>query len=227
MRLPGMLTLRRGVDDLIGFTTALQRILADIDPWWRARRGREFVDGLRSDDIPHCGSDTSRTFLFHIREHCDQDVAGHLDTLKWSVISEYLRFILEKSIPLALEGEVVYGLNWTHATLHDIDAQIEFFRDHFVPARSIDRVQLYYDTVQIFLEEQAEAAEETATEIPIGEAAQAAPANPEPTGEEKKTNGSIRKIQEIIDALARGEKPDMNEGDYLDISNDLKTLYVS
>jgi hypothetical protein len=193
MRLPAVLTPPHlGADGLIGFSTALQRILADIDPWWRARRGRELVDGLRSDDIPHCHTDTSRTFLLHIREHCDQDEDGHLDTLKWSVIAEYLRFILEKSILTTAPP--------LHATLHDIDVQIEFFRDY----------------------EQAEAAGQL--ELPIGGGATA---DSGPTEEEKKTNGSVRKMQEIIDALSRGEKPELNEGDYLEISNDLKNLYVS
>jgi hypothetical protein len=224
MRLPTVLTLPHIRVCLTGFSTALQRILADIDPWWRARRGRELVNGLRSDDIPHCHTDTSSTFLLHIREHCDQDEDGHLDTLKWSVIAEYLRFILEKSILTTAPS--------LHATLHDIDVQIEFFRDYFGPSEQL------YDTVQMFLDEQAEAAGQL--ELPIGGGATAeaagqlelpigggATADSGPTEEEKKTNGSVRKMQEIIDALSRGEKPELNEGDYLEISNDLKNLYVS
>lgn len=193
-----------------GFSTALKRILADIDPWWRVRRSRELVDGLRSDDIPQYHTDTSRTFLLHIREHCDQDEDGLLDTLKWSVISDYLRFILEKSnIAFRAVGDAVL--------LYDIDDQIKFFRDHFIPAqRSID-VALgatdHYDTVQMFLEEQAEQLERS-----VGGG---------PTEEEKKTNGSIRKMQEIIDVLSRDEKPELNEGDYLEISNYLTNMYVS
>jgi hypothetical protein len=43
----------------------------------------------------------------------------------------------------------------------------------------------------------------------------------------QKSNESVRKLQEIIDAASRGEKPDLNEGEYLQLSQSLKGFFVS
>ena len=58
---------------------------------------------------------------------------------------------------------------------------------------------------------------------------------PEPTPEQTTTqrtttpsnNASVRKFQDIIDSLSRGEKPELNEGEYLQLSDYLKRSFVS
>ena len=57
---------------------------------------------------------------------------------------------------------------------------------------------------------------------------------PEPTPEQKpeqtptqRTNESVRKFQDIIDSLSRGEKVELNEGEYLQLSDYLKRSFVS
>jgi len=57
---------------------------------------------------------------------------------------------------------------------------------------------------------------------------------PEPTPEQKpeqtptqRTNASVRKFQDIIDSLSRGEKVELNEGEYLQLSDYLKRSFVS
>jgi hypothetical protein len=57
---------------------------------------------------------------------------------------------------------------------------------------------------------------------------------PEPTPEQtpeqtptQRTNASVRKFQDIIDSLSRGEKYEINEGDYLQLSDYLKRSFVS
>ena len=53
---------------------------------------------------------------------------------------------------------------------------------------------------------------------------------PEPTPEQtptQRTNASVRKFQDIIDSLSRGEKYELNEGEYLQLSDYLKRSFVS
>ena len=53
---------------------------------------------------------------------------------------------------------------------------------------------------------------------------------PEPTPEPTTTqinNESVRKLQDIIDSLSRGEKVELNEGEYLQLSDYLKRSFVS
>jgi hypothetical protein len=53
---------------------------------------------------------------------------------------------------------------------------------------------------------------------------------PEPTPEQtttQRTNASVRKFQDIIDSLSRGEKFELNEGEYLQLSDYLKRSFVS
>ena len=53
---------------------------------------------------------------------------------------------------------------------------------------------------------------------------------PEPTPEPTTTqinNESVRKLQDIIDSLSRGEKVELNEGEYLQLSGSLKGFFVS
>jgi hypothetical protein len=51
---------------------------------------------------------------------------------------------------------------------------------------------------------------------------------PEPTkGTTQKNNESVSKLQDIIDSVARGEKPELNEGEYLRLSQSLKGFFVS
>jgi hypothetical protein len=54
---------------------------------------------------------------------------------------------------------------------------------------------------------------------------------PEPVPEEptptQQSNDSVRFLQDMIDTIARGEKPDMNEGEYLRLSQSLKGFFKS
>jgi hypothetical protein len=55
---------------------------------------------------------------------------------------------------------------------------------------------------------------------------------PEPTPEHttsqsQSNNESVRKLQDIIDSLSRGEKVELNEGEYLQLSDYLKRSFVS
>jgi len=53
---------------------------------------------------------------------------------------------------------------------------------------------------------------------------------PEPTPEPTTTqsnNASLRKLRDIIDSVSRGEKPELNEGEYLQLSDYLKRSFVS
>jgi len=53
---------------------------------------------------------------------------------------------------------------------------------------------------------------------------------PEQTPEQntvQKNNESVRKLQNIIDSLSRGEKYELNEGEYLQLSDYLKRSFVS
>jgi hypothetical protein len=59
-------------------------------------------------------------------------------------------------------------------------------------------------------------------------------ATPEPTPEatpEQTTNQinneSVRKLQDIIDSVSRGDKVEINEGEYLQLSQSLKGFFVS
>ena len=51
-------------------------------------------------------------------------------------------------------------------------------------------------------------------------------ATPEPTTNQR-NNESVRKLQDIIDSLSRGEKVEINEGEYLQLSGSLKGFFVS
>jgi hypothetical protein len=53
---------------------------------------------------------------------------------------------------------------------------------------------------------------------------------PEPTPEPttcQSNNESVRKLQDIIDSVSRGEKVELNEGEYLQLSQSLKGFFVS
>ena len=53
---------------------------------------------------------------------------------------------------------------------------------------------------------------------------------PEPTPEattNQINNESVRKLQDIIDSVSRGEKVELNEGEYLQLSQSLKGFFVS
>ena len=49
---------------------------------------------------------------------------------------------------------------------------------------------------------------------------------PEPTTGQI-NNESVRKLQDIIDSVSRGEKVELNEGEYLQLSDYLKRSFVS
>jgi hypothetical protein len=49
---------------------------------------------------------------------------------------------------------------------------------------------------------------------------------PEPTTNQR-NNESVRKLQDIIDSVSRGEKVELNEGEYLQLSGSLKGFFVS
>jgi len=49
---------------------------------------------------------------------------------------------------------------------------------------------------------------------------------PEPTPVQQ-SNDSVRKLQDMIDSVSRGEKPELNEGEYLQLSQSLKEFFVS
>jgi hypothetical protein len=49
---------------------------------------------------------------------------------------------------------------------------------------------------------------------------------PEPTTNQR-NNESVRKLQDIIDSVSRGEKVELNEGEYLQLSDYLKRSFVS
>ena len=51
-------------------------------------------------------------------------------------------------------------------------------------------------------------------------------ATPEPTPTQR-NNESVRKLQDVIDSLSRGEKIEINEGEYLQLSDFLKRSFVS
>jgi len=204
------------VDGLLNFRTTLQHILTDIDSWLATRRAGDSVAPTTNSSNPSCRTDAGRTFLLYIREQCDQE-EGHLEALKWSVIAEYLRFILEKS-----------NLNRHDCptTLHDIDVQIEFFRDHFVPRRSIDRVQLYYDTVHMFLEqtEPVEAAADSPESDPPRSSNTVEPEpepEPEPGDQDKK-----EQVREILDLLEKQvSESSLSEGKYKDYAGLLMEVF--
>lgn len=51
-----------------------------------------------------------------------------------------------------------------------------------------------------------------------------------PCAQRQKTqqnNESVRNLQDVIDALARGDNPEMNEGEYLKLSQSLSEFFVS
>jgi hypothetical protein len=53
---------------------------------------------------------------------------------------------------------------------------------------------------------------------------------PTPTPEQttnQRNNESVRKLQDIIDSVSRGEKVELNEGEYLQLSGSLKGFFVS
>ena len=53
---------------------------------------------------------------------------------------------------------------------------------------------------------------------------------PAPTPETtvtQRNNESVRKLQDVIDSLSRGEKVELNEGEYLELSDYLKRSFVS
>jgi hypothetical protein len=53
---------------------------------------------------------------------------------------------------------------------------------------------------------------------------------PAPTPEQTTTqrnNESLRKLQDIIDSLSRGDKTEINEGEYLQLSQSLMGFFVS
>ena len=53
---------------------------------------------------------------------------------------------------------------------------------------------------------------------------------PTPTPEQttnQRNNESVRKLQDIIDSVSRGEKVELNEGEYLQLSQSLKGFFVS
>jgi len=53
---------------------------------------------------------------------------------------------------------------------------------------------------------------------------------PTPTPEQttnQRNNESVRKLQDIIDSVSRGDKVEINEGEYLQLSQSLKGFFVS
>jgi hypothetical protein len=56
------------------------------------------------------------------------------------------------------------------------------------------------------------------------------PASPEPEPEPdpvQQSNESVRLLQDMIDSIAHGEKPELNEGEYLQLSQSLKGFFQS
>jgi len=157
--------------------------------------------------------------------------------ITWGTLLRYLVFINENSerwIPSTIERECRWGDHlWNVSNMF-----IELVMDVGHPVSSSRDSVPYYWT-KIFNDEEAEYME-TISSASAHEQGYLMPEDleepepvpvPEPVPEEptptQQSNDSVRMLQDMIDTIARGEKPDMNEGEYLRLSQSLKGFFKS
>ena len=166
--------------------------------------------------------------------------------ITWGTFIRYLRFISKNSegwIPSIVEGEC----SWEDHSWNVKNHLLELMGDVGHPVSDQRASSPEYWTQKFNTEESdkvigmnpdwrfklgylvpvsaSEPAPESAPE-PVLEPEPEPEPEPEMTPTQK-NNDSIRKLQEIIDAVTRGETPELNEGDYLQLSQSLKEFYVS
>ena len=122
--------------------------------------------------------------------------------ITWGTLLRYFKFIHSETQILDVEG---------------IDVVAEMVR---MPRSIVDK----------FNNEEAESMNTLTSERARELGYLVAEPTPEPTPEPTTTqinNESVRKLQDIIDSLSRGEKVELNEGEYLQLSGSLKGFFVS
>ena len=159
--------------------------------------------------------------------------------ITWGTLLRYLRFIQKNSegfICPTVEGECSWEDHCSNVSNHFIEYGVEHHDD------------LGTVGVPEYLTEKFNNEEEESMNTLTGERAKELgylmPAqfrlhmvpDPEPTQEPtpeptpeptQRTNASVRKLQDIIDSVSRGEKSELNEGEYLQLSDYLKRSFVS
>ena len=152
--------------------------------------------------------------------------------ITWGTLLRYLLFLQKNSegfIRPTVEGECSWGDHRSLVSRIFIEYGVER-----VPSAMAGGVPEYL-TVKFNNEEEesmntltAERARELGYLVaePVPAPAPTAEPTPEQTPTQR-TNASVRKFQDIIDSLSRGEKYELNEGEYLQLSDYLKRSFVS
>jgi hypothetical protein len=176
-------------------------------------------------------------------------VSNQIFNITWGTLLRYLQFIQKHSegfICPTIEGECSWEDHSWHVSNLFIEITFddtndygaggvpEYFAEMFnceedYSMTAIDDVARRFDGSRTLIRELGYLmpAQEP-TQEPVQEPAQ------EPTQEPAQepaltqiNNESLRKLQDIIDSVSRGEKSELNEGEYLQLSDYLKGLFVS
>ena len=158
----------------------------------------------------NCSFHTTVDLIEKIFVHEISNGAAAGTNITWGTLLRYFTFIHSETQILDVEG---------------IDVVAEMVR---MPRSIVDK----------FNNEEAESmntlTSERARELGYLVAEPTPEATPEPTPEatpeqttSQSNNESVRKLQDIIDSLSRGEKVEINEGEYLELSQSLKGFFVS
>ena len=147
----------------------------------------------------NCSFQTTIDLIEKIFVHGLSNGAAAGTNITWGALLRYFKFIHSETQILDVEG---------------IDVVAEMVR---MPRSIVDK----------FNNEEAESMNTLTSERAkeLGYLCGSGP-TPEPTTNQR-NNESVRKLQDIIDSVSRGEKVELNEGEYLQLSGSLKGFFVS
>jgi hypothetical protein len=164
------------------------------------------------------------------------DTRNNVGRLTWGTLLRYLVFINKDSeewIPLKMEGEYGWGDHLSCVSNFFLEMVEDVGHPRF---DFLSRVPEYW--TQTFNDKEAEYMEtisrDRARELGylVPESPEEPMPEPEPEPEPEpdpvqQSNESVRVLQDMIDSIARGEKPELNEGEYLQLSQSLKGFFQS
>jgi hypothetical protein len=171
-------------------------------------------------------------------------VSNQIFNITWGTLLRYLQFIQKHSegfICPTIEGDCRWEDHCSNVSNHFIEITFDDTNDYGaggVPEYMAEKFNCEEDYSMTALT--SERVRELGYLIPAQEPAQEPTQEltqeltqvlvQEPVQEHARTqinNESLRKLQDIIDSVSRGEKYELNEGEYLQLSNYLKRSFVS
>ena len=180
----------------------------------------------------NCSFHTTVDLIEKIFVHEISNGAAAGTNITWGTLLRYLTFI-HSEILLREARDVVEALHVMRESDGAVEPEMDVAPGHLraVNARGL---------VDKFNNEEAESmntlTSERAKELgylyghPLVAVQPESGPTPEPTPEPttcQSNNESVRKLQDIIDSVSRGEKVEINEGEYLQLSGSLKRFFVS